>query len=51
MYKGQIIGKSKLDNNPTKEYVEQFLQPKIMYQVFKQNLVKPRLYDEQGFLY
>jgi hypothetical protein len=35
-----------LDNNPTKEYVEQFLQPKIMYQVFQ---TKPCfIYDEQG---
>jgi len=35
-----------LDNNPTKDYVEQFLQPKIMYQVFQ---TKPCfIYDEQG---
>jgi len=35
-----------LDNNPTEEYLNQFLQSKIMYQVFQ---VKPNfIFDEQG---
>lgn len=35
-----------LDNNPTEEYLNQFLQSKIMYQVFQ---VRPNfIFDEQG---
>jgi type I restriction-modification system DNA methylase subunit len=35
-----------LDNNPSEDYLSQFLEPKIMYQVFQ---VKPNfIFDEQG---
>ena len=35
-----------LDNNPNEDYLNQFLEPKIMYQVFQ---VKPNfIFDEQG---